>query len=131
MVFNLRNPLNRFILLLHISICPSLRLNLNWAKIIWLIFLHEGCKYEYSKWIFRCQDWTNVFRDNLILNEILHRIFILQEGLCIINKNNVFHSFFRPWNHMSAITGVYYCQHAKLNISEIVWTLFHKIIKCV
>ena len=32
---------------------------------------------------------------------------------------------------MSAITGVYYCQHAKLNISEIVWTLFHKIIKCV
>ena len=26
---------------------------------------------------------------------------------------------------------VYYCQHAKLNISEIVWTLLHKIINCI
>ena len=38
-----------------------------------------------------------------IMRWILHKFFILQEGVCIINKNNVFHSFFRLGNHMSAI----------------------------
>ena len=44
------------------------------------------------------------------------QILYIAGGVCIINKNNVFHSFFRTGNHMSAIFGVYYCQHAKLNI---------------
>jgi hypothetical protein len=30
------------------------------------------------------------------------QILYFAGGVCIINKNNVFHSFFRPENHMSA-----------------------------
>ena len=39
--------------------------------------------------------------------------------------------FFTPGNHMSANFVVYYCQHTKLNISQIVWSLFSKIFKYI
>ena len=52
-------------------------------------------------------------------------------GVRIINRNNVFHTFPDREITCPPCFFVYYCQHAKLNISWIVWTLFHKIINCI
>ena len=45
------------------------------------------------------------------------QILYLVGGVCIINRNNVFHSF--PDREITCLPCcfVYYCQHAKLNIS--------------